>query len=133
MEFLLCDARLEDSNLPRNGPSVCVGTGTLGLFPLPGGLTRLVAAGEAGQITAGEEPTKEAFQTLLETFAPPGHGTITDTVWLSRFRLHHRISSSFRDGRIFLAGDAAHLHSPAGAQGMNAGIQDSIKDRKSVV
>jgi hypothetical protein len=126
MDFLLCDARLEGSNLPRNGPGVCVGTGTLGLFPLPGGLTRLVAAGQAGQIVTGEEPTKEDFQKLLETFAPPGHGTITETTWISRFRLHHRISSSYRDGRIFLAGDAAHLHSPAGAQGMNAGIQDSI-------
>lgn len=126
MEFLLCDARLEDSNLPRNGPAVCVGSGTLGLFPLPGGLTRLVAAGQAGQTADGGEPTKEIFQKLLETFAPPGHGTIVDTVWLSRFRLHHRISSSYRDGRMFLAGDAAHLHSPAGAQGMNAGIQDAI-------
>jgi len=126
MDFLLCDARLEGSNLPTNGPAVCVGSGTLGLFPLPGGLTRLVAAGQAGQIVTGEEPTKEDFQKLLETFAPPGHGTIAETVWLSRFRLHHRIASSYRDGRIFLAGDAAHLHSPAGAQGMNAGIQDSI-------
>lgn len=126
MDFLLCDARLEGSNLPRNGPVVCVGSGTLGIFPLPNGLTRLVAAGQAGQIANGEEPTKEDFQKLLETFAPPGHGTIAETVWLSRFRLHHRISSSYRDGRIFLAGDAAHLHSPAGAQGMNAGIQDSI-------
>ena len=47
--------------------------------------------------------------------------------WSSRFRVHHRIADSFRDGRILLAGDAAHVHSPAGGQGMNLGIEDGVK------
>ncbi len=38
--------------------------------------------------------------------------------------MHHRVAERFRDGRLFLAGDAAHVHSPAGGQGMNTGIQD---------
>ncbi len=48
-----------------------------------------------------------------------------EVVWASRFRLHHRAAPRFRSGRVLLAGDAAHLHSPAGGQGMNAGIQDA--------
>jgi len=46
-------------------------------------------------------------------------------VWQSEFRLHRRVSSKFSDGRVVLAGDAAHLNSPVGGQGMNAGIQDA--------
>ena len=46
-------------------------------------------------------------------------------VWLAHFRLHHRQAARYRDGRVFLAGDAGHIHSPVGAQGMNTGIQDA--------
>jgi hypothetical protein len=51
--------------------------------------------------------------------------TLRDPVWLSHFRLHHRQARRYRSGRIFLAGDAAHIHSPVGAQGMNTGVQDA--------
>src|SRR6185436_7699314 len=52
---------------------------------------------------------------------------IVDTViWGSRFRVHHRLADRYQAGRILLAGDAAHVHSPAGGQGMNTGIQDAI-------
>jgi hypothetical protein len=46
-------------------------------------------------------------------------------VWGSRFHIHHRVADTYRAGRLLLAGDAAHVHSPAGAQGMNTGIQDA--------
>jgi len=46
--------------------------------------------------------------------------------WFSSYRVHHRVSEHFRRGRVFLAGDAAHIHSPAGGQGMNTGIQDAV-------
>ncbi|MFJ6415551.1 FAD-dependent monooxygenase [Paeniglutamicibacter sp. NPDC091659] len=48
----------------------------------------------------------------------------TDAQWFSRYRVHHRVAETFARGRIFLAGDAAHIHSPVGAQGMNTGLQD---------
>ena len=51
---------------------------------------------------------------------------IHDPVWMTNFRLHHRAAARYRAGRVFLAGDAAHIHSPAGAQGMNTGIQDAV-------
>ncbi|MEO8149401.1 MAG: FAD-dependent monooxygenase [Bacteroidia bacterium] len=48
-----------------------------------------------------------------------------DTSWFAEYRIHHRVVSTFSKGRIFLAGDAAHIHSPAGGQGMNTGLQDA--------
>jgi hypothetical protein len=50
---------------------------------------------------------------------------LRDPAWLTHFRLHHRQARTYRQGRVFLAGDAAHIHSPVGAQGMNTGIQDA--------
>jgi hypothetical protein len=50
---------------------------------------------------------------------------LRDPGWLTRFRLHHRQAMRYQQGRVFLAGDAAHIHSPVGAQGMNTGIQDA--------
>ena len=47
-------------------------------------------------------------------------------IWGSRFRIHHRVADTYRAGRLLLAGDAAHVHSPAGGQGMNLGIQDAV-------
>ena len=51
---------------------------------------------------------------------------VRELLWGSRFRVHHRVADSYRAGRVLLAGDAAHVHSPAGGQGMNAGILDAI-------
>lgn len=52
--------------------------------------------------------------------------TISNVKWFSHYRVHHRVTDSFRHGRTFLMGDAAHVHSPAGGQGMNTGIGDAI-------
>jgi 2-polyprenyl-6-methoxyphenol hydroxylase-like FAD-dependent oxidoreductase len=46
--------------------------------------------------------------------------------WFSTYHVHHRVAEHFRKGRAFLVGDAAHIHSPAGGQGMNTGIGDVI-------
>ena len=51
---------------------------------------------------------------------------VTKVNWFSTYRVHHRVAAHFRSGRAFLLGDAAHIHSPVGAQGMNTGIGDAI-------
>ncbi len=51
--------------------------------------------------------------------------TFRDCLWFSTYRIHHRSAGHFREGRCFLLGDAAHIHSPMGAQGMNTGLQDA--------
>ena len=67
----------------------------------------------------------ELFQRLLAERAGETAIKILEPVWLSNFVMHHRMVDHYRKGRAFLAGDAAHVHSPIGGQGMNTGIQDA--------
>ncbi|MEH0516687.1 FAD-dependent monooxygenase [Streptomyces sp. B21-079] len=96
--------------------------GTLGLAvvaPLPGGHYRVVATVD----DAPASPDLAFVQKVLDERAP-GQAKVTGMAWSSRFRVHHRVADHYRAGRLLLAGDAAHVHSPAGGQGMNTGIQD---------
>jgi 2-polyprenyl-6-methoxyphenol hydroxylase-like FAD-dependent oxidoreductase len=77
----------------------------------------------AGEKT-GAEPALAELQAIADAFTG-GSLRLRDPVWLTYFRLHHRHAARYRAGRVFLAGDAAHVHSPAGAQGMNTGIQEA--------
>jgi 2-polyprenyl-6-methoxyphenol hydroxylase-like FAD-dependent oxidoreductase len=93
------------------------------LAPLPGGVHRIVAPSDH----APEAPSADFVQDIMDTRGfGPGRSVVTELVWGSRFRIHHRVADSYRAGRVLLAGDAAHLHSPAGGQGMNLGIQDAV-------
>ena len=71
------------------------------------------------------EATLPRLQQLVDEAAGPGRIRLTEVVWHSLFRANIRMAEHFRVGRVFLAGDAAHVHSPAGGQGLNTGIQDS--------
>lgn len=90
-------------------------------IPMPGeGRYRLVAAVPAD----GGEATLAGFEALL---AERCHLPVTasDPRWLTTFAIRQRKVDRYRDGRVFVAGDAAHCHSPAGGQGMNTGLQDA--------
>lgn len=71
------------------------------------------------RVVSDDEQVLENLPDLV-TQANPG-----DTQWTSRFRVHHRLADTFARGRVFLAGDAAHIHSPVGGRGMNLGIEDA--------
>jgi len=97
--------------------------GLVVVAPLPDDHFRIVATVDE----APESPPADFMQALLDRRGPAiTPGRIRDVVWSSRFHIHHRVANSLRQGRILLCGDAAHVHSPAGGQGMNTGIQDSV-------
>jgi 2-polyprenyl-6-methoxyphenol hydroxylase-like FAD-dependent oxidoreductase len=120
--FVLADVRLT-GDAPRDEVILFWDTdGLTVVAPLPGGVHRIVAP----VADAPEEPSAAYVQQILDTRVGAGVLTVTDVVWGSRFRIHHRVADTYRAGRLLLAGDAAHVHSPAGGQGMNLGIQDAI-------
>ncbi len=101
--------------------------GLMVYFPYKDGVSaRLIATlPTAWEGFAGSEPALEEVEELARELSGLDL-RLAAPRWLSRFRVHHRIVDSYRRGRIFVAGDAAHIHSPAGGQGMNTGIQDAF-------
>jgi 4,5-epoxidase len=127
--FLLVDAH---ADLPLARHSIYVwlaGDSVFGAFPLPGeDVWRLMApatdAGTEADAVPDEAVLAEVARLLGErTGCDPS--LIRDPEWVTSFRVHRRLADTYRNGRILLAGDAAHVHSPFGGQGMNTGIGDA--------
>src|SRR6185437_10862570 len=121
--FALADVRLRGSAPADEIFLFYAPAGLTVIAPLPGGMHRIVAPVE----NAPAAPTAEFVQRLLDARGfGPGQLVVDEVIWGSHFRIHHRVADSYRAGRLLLAGDAAHVHSPAGGQGMNTGIQDAV-------
>ena len=123
LSFALADVRVE-AGLPADEVLLFFSkTGMLVVAPLPDGSFRLVAEVD----DAPEQPNVAYAQQLLNTRGPRRTTVkVTEVIWGSRFRIHERVADEYRAGRVLLAGDAAHTHSPAGGQGMNLGLRDAV-------
>jgi 2-polyprenyl-6-methoxyphenol hydroxylase-like FAD-dependent oxidoreductase len=127
-EFIMADAEV-DWELPDDGLQAFPDPkGFFAAFPMPGEhrfrIFGNVEPSPDGPGAEYSEPTHAEFQAMMDERVP-FPATVVKEHWVTRYRIHRRGVPSYRDGRVFLVGDAAHIHSPAGAQGMNTGIQDA--------
>jgi 2-polyprenyl-6-methoxyphenol hydroxylase-like FAD-dependent oxidoreductase len=99
--------------------------GILAFFPITEGRWRVIADGLAAESGHSADPTLQEIQSLI-TLRGTDAIVIKDAYWLAAFHINERKVSQYGRGRAFLAGDAAHIHSPAGGQGMNTGMQDAF-------
>jgi 2-polyprenyl-6-methoxyphenol hydroxylase-like FAD-dependent oxidoreductase len=123
--FTIADVRISaaaQDEIAQDTTFFLSGAGMLLFSPLAGKQYRLVSPAPPGST----EPTLEDVQRLLTERGPfSGQAKATEVCNAATYRVQERVAELFRKGPVLLAGDAAHTHSPAGAQGMNTGIQDA--------
>jgi 2-polyprenyl-6-methoxyphenol hydroxylase-like FAD-dependent oxidoreductase len=125
-DWVLADVHIDGPIAPDSVELHLHTDGVLALFAMKGDRFRIVANTSHGKSnTNPPDPTLADIQTLLDT-RDNRNLRAHDPVWLSAFHINERRVADFRHNNIFLAGDAAHVHSPAGGQGMNTGMQDAI-------
>ncbi|HEU0012422.1 MAG TPA: FAD-dependent monooxygenase [Longimicrobium sp.] len=124
--FALADAEIAGIGWPR-GHVFLSADGVFFLAPMPGEQRFRVVVSLHGSAPE-QAPNADDFGRWLEARVRPAvpDAALLGVGWTSYFRIHRRMVPALRHGRVLLAGDAAHIHSPAGGQGMNAGIQDAL-------
>ncbi|HVV68172.1 MAG TPA: FAD-dependent monooxygenase [Gammaproteobacteria bacterium] len=122
--FILADVEV-NWKLPIESFSVFLAKeGNLLCIPLKHNLRRIMITGMGGDSLDDKPPTLQEIEHFMNKVAATPV-KLDNPVWITRFHLHHRAVYKCRLNRAFLAGDAAHIHTPVGAQGMNTGLQDA--------
>jgi 2-polyprenyl-6-methoxyphenol hydroxylase-like FAD-dependent oxidoreductase len=125
-DWMLADVHMRGYPVPDTEATVYWHTdGAFVIFPISPGRYRLLADLPPTSAAHPPTPSLEQVQAMIDRRGPPGM-TAHDPIWLAGFRINGRKVASYRYGRAFLCGDAAHVHSPAGGQGMNTGMQDAF-------
>lgn len=118
--FILADVESNDT-LPSDELQLCPNEhGPVAIFPMSATRRRVIAIIDKIE---GDAPSLELVQRIVAERGPSGF-EVRALRWSTYFRIHHRQVSHLRVGRMFVAGDAAHIHSPFGGQGMNTGLHD---------
>lgn len=121
--FVIADVHVAGLALPPDEPAIFWHPdGAVMVFPIARGHYRIIA--DLGSVPL-HMPDLGEMQGIVDRRGPGGV-ILSDPVWLSDFGVNERRVRDYRRGHVFLAGDAAHIHSPAGGQGMNMGMQDAF-------
>jgi len=130
--FLLSEVEIDNDAIDRTSSHVFMGRKTtVAVIPQPGGVYRVVGpdfavSNDGPELAKRTEVTFDDFAQFMKTNDLLQHVTMRKPSRMVSYRVHKRVAAQFRKGRIFLAGDAAHVHSPAGGQGMNTGLHDVV-------
>jgi 2-polyprenyl-6-methoxyphenol hydroxylase-like FAD-dependent oxidoreductase len=125
-DWILADVHMTGYPCPDSEASVhWHRDGVFVIFPISPGRYRVLADLPPSGADHPPAPTLEQVQAIIDRRGPLGLVAF-DPIWLAGFRINGRKVASYRWGRAFLVGDAAHVHSPAGGQGMNTGMQDAF-------
>jgi NADPH-dependent dioxygenase len=125
--WLVADATLDGANLPANAIVMNRHSdGNLLLFPFPEPSRWRILETQVPPADTSLDQIRRSFERRLRSALGQPALQVTNVTWSSRFTIQQRQAARLRIGRCFLAGDAAHVHSPASGQGMNTGIQDAF-------
>jgi len=124
-EFFLADVELDNPELDNDDVSLFLSPkGFAGFFPMPEDKSFRIIGNLPNLDKGGDELILEEVLPGINTITTKDIKIVRNN-WFTTYRLHHRMADNFRKDRSFLIGDAAHIHSPVGGQGMNTGLQDA--------
>jgi len=125
--FLLAEVELGEARIDTDSTHVFIGDNTtVAVIPQPGKQFRIVGPDFTQGETAAEAIDFSRFERFLADNQLFKGWRFHSPSRVMSYRMHKRVAEQFRVGRVFLAGDAAHIHSPAGGQGMNTGMHDAV-------